>query len=161
MCVGYKFYAGIGGEEYVFSRNEKEVTSMISANPFGRLFAVTSFVLTVAVAQDNSARPQVQQQHGGMGGMMQMMQQCRQHCQETQQSAGRLSKVIAEAKQSNDPARMRAALEQVEKHQSKMTEHMSMCMRSMGNMEKMHGNMGRMHEGMKQESGGKKTDPKK
>lgn len=132
---------------------------MINVYTVGRLLAAPLFVLAIAVAQDNSAKPQ-SQQGSGMGGMMQMMQQCRQHCQETQQSGERLSKVIAEAKQSNDPGRMRAALEQVEKHQSEMRQHMSMCMRSMGNMEKMHGNMG-MQEGMKHESGGKKPETKK
>ena len=130
---------------------------MVNGNTFGRLLAAPLFVLAIAVAQDNSAKSQ---QGSGMGGMMPMMQQCRQHCQETQQSGERLSKVIAEAKQSNDPAKMRAALEQVEKQQSEMRQHMSMCMRSMGNMEKMHGNMG-MQEGMKHEAGGKKPEAKK
>lgn len=106
----------------------------------------------IAMAQSNSTRPQPQEQDKGMGGMMGMMQQCRQHCQQTQQSGERLSESIAEAKQSNDPAKMRAALDQVEKQQSEMQQHMTMCMRSMdkmGNMPGMQGNMGGMKHGDK------------
>lgn len=117
------------------------------------------FMLAIAMAQNNSGTPQSQEQGGGMSGMMDMMQQCRQHCQQTQQSGERLSKVIAEAKQSNDPAKMRAALDQVEKQQSDMRQHMTMCMRSMdkmGNMPGMQGNMG----GMKHDSGDKKSNSK-
>lgn len=129
---------------------------MVNIKTGARLFAAAVLMVGVAIAQDNSTR---QGQTGGtsMGGMMDMMQECRQHCQRTEKAGDTLSKVVTEARQSNDPSKMRAALEQVEKQQSEMREHMSMCMRAMDKMDKMHGDMG----GMKHEPGGKKSDAKK
>jgi len=46
---------------------------------------------------------------------------------------------LEDAEQSNDPARMRAALGQARKSLAEMKNHMSMCMNMMDMMEKMHG----------------------
>lgn len=90
-----------------------------------------------------------------MGGMMRMMEQCREHCQAASTSMDELTQALEEAEQSNDPARMRAALGQARQKVTAMKQHMSACM-SM--MDEMHDDMmgdtgmmcpmcGRMQEG--------------
>lgn len=134
---------------------------MIPKTHVTALFSIVAFAAMLAVGQETSPKPQ-DRQGGGMqmGGMMGMMKECRKHCQETTSAMGKLSQVIEDAKRSNDPAKMRAALEQVEKQHAGMDQHMSMCMRSMGEMEKMHGSMGGM-KGMQHGSGSKTPDPQK
>ena len=81
----------------------------------------------------------------GMMGMHDMMKSCRDHCQKTSASVDQVLTSLREAKASNDPARMRAAIEEAEKPLGMMQQHMSMCMKMM-NM--MHGEgMGNMHGG--------------
>jgi hypothetical protein len=63
------------------------------------------------------------------------MKECRQHCQRTRESAANLQKTLEDAKQSNDPAKMRNAIEQAQKPLAEMQSHMDMCMNMMG----MHG----------------------
>ena len=75
--------------------------------------------------------------------MDQMMKDCMQHHQSVTKSIDETSKTIEGAKQSNDPAKMRAALDQAQKQLTEMKEHMSMCSNMMGMMEKMQG-MGEM-----------------
>jgi hypothetical protein len=53
-----------------------------------------------------------------------------------------------EAKESNDPAKMRAALDQAQKPLADMKQHMTMCMNMMGMMQNMHGMGGMMGGGM-------------
>lgn len=124
------------------------------------VFSAAALAAMLAFGQDTPPKPQ-DRQGGGMqmGGMMPMMKECRKHCQETTDGMSKLSPVIEDAKKSNDPAKMRAALEQVEKQHAAMNQHMSMCMRSMGDMENMHGGMGNM-KGMQHGSDSKKSDSK-
>lgn len=68
-----------------------------------------------------------------------MTKGCQEHCQQTSASIDQLMKTIDEAKQSNDPAKMRAALDQAQKPLADMKQHMNMCMTMMGMMQKMHG----------------------
>ena len=70
--------------------------------------------------------------------MDQMMEQCRQHCESTMKSLDSLKKTIADAKRSNDPVKMRAALDAVEKPLAEMGDHMNMCMSMMKMMGNMH-----------------------
>ena len=72
-----------------------------------------------------------------------MMKQCSEHHQAMTKSVDQLSKTLEAAKQSNDPGKMRAAIDQTQKHLSEMKEHMSMCGNMMSMMEKMPG-MGEM-----------------
>lgn len=78
---------------------------------------------------------------GQMMSMDDMMKGCREHCDATSKSIDETLATIREAKQSNDPAKMRAALDKVEKPIAGMQEHMKMC-RHMMDMMKMHGGMG-------------------
>jgi hypothetical protein len=78
-----------------------------------------------------------------MGGMM---KECNEHHQAMTKSIDEASKTLEGAKQSNDPAKMRAAIDQTQKHLASMKEHMSMCGNMMNMMQKMHG-MGGMMKG--------------
>lgn len=80
-----------------------------------------------------------QQQPGQMMSMDNMMKGCREHCQATTTSIDKTLGNISDAKKSNDPAKMRAALDQIEKPLAEMKNHMSMCMNMMNMMQQMHG----------------------
>ena len=109
-------------------------------NKITALFSVAALAAVLATGQEASPKPQDRQSGGmKMGGMM--TQECRKHCREITGSMSKLSQVIEEAKKSGDPAKMRAALDQVEKQHAGMDQHMSMCMRAMDNIDKMHGGM--------------------
>jgi hypothetical protein len=102
-------------------------------------------VMTVVGAATFAQQPQQEQQRqpGQMGQMSMddMMKQCREHCQATSTSVDQTLATIRDATESNDPAKMRAALDTVEKPLAEMQEHMKMCMQMMDMMQ-MHGSMG-------------------
>jgi YHS domain-containing protein len=102
-----------------------------------------------AVAQQTAAKPS---QKGGQMSMDDMMAGCRKHCQTTMKSMEQMERTMVDAKASNDPAKMRAALDQAQKPLADMKEHMNMCMNMMNMMQKMHGQGGMMggagHMGM-------------
>jgi uncharacterized protein with von Willebrand factor type A (vWA) domain len=95
----------------------------------------------------------------GMGGMMQhmrnqlksegsgqmsrdeMMKDCKEHHQAATKSIDQMTKMMEGAKQSNDPVKMRATLDQSQKQLGEMKEHMTMCGNMMIMMEKMQGGM--------------------
>jgi hypothetical protein len=79
----------------------------------------------------------------GKMSMDEMMKKCSEHHQAMTKSVDQLSKTLEGAKQSNDPGKMSAAIDQTQKHLSEMKEHMSMCGNMMSMMEKMQG-MGEM-----------------
>lgn len=84
-------------------------------------------------------------QQRGMSGHMSMgnmMQECRSHCQETTTSIDQMMTTMSQAQQSNDPAQMRAALEQAQKPLATMKDHMAQCMNMMSMMQQMPGGMG-------------------
>lgn len=82
------------------------------------------------------------QMHNGKTSMNQMIQGCHKHMQSMMKANAQTTKDIEAAKQSNDPAKMRAALDEAEKALSPMNEHMKGCMRMMKMMQNMHGNGG-------------------
>ena len=85
-----------------------------------------------------------QPQPGEGSGQMQMgemMQDCKEHHQSAMKSMDEMSKVMEDAKRSNDPAKMRNALDEGQKQLSQMKEHMAMCGNMMNMMEKMQGGM--------------------
>jgi hypothetical protein len=81
-----------------------------------------------------------QQSHQKQMSMDDMMKGCREHCQSTMKSIDQMMKTMADAKASNEQAKMRAALDQAEKPLTDMRQHMNMCM-SMMDMMQMHGGM--------------------
>ena len=130
---------------------------MLTVRSVGMWSSVALLVTALASAQGSREsqqnQPQTQQHQmmqGGMMGMMGMMEQCRTQCQRMRGTNSDLRKTVEEARQSNDPQKMRAALDQVQKSLGMMNEHMSQCMRAMNSM-------GGMHQGMQ----GGKSEPKK
>jgi hypothetical protein len=77
-----------------------------------------------------------QTQHGNMN---QMMQKCQSTMQPMMQTNNQAKQDIEAAKTSNDPAKMRSALDEAEKAIDGMNTHMTSCMSMMQNM---HGMMG-------------------
>ena len=80
--------------------------------------------------------------------MDEMMKDCKEHHQSAMKSIDQMTKMMDGAKQSNDPGKMRAALDQGQKQLGEMKEHMTMCGNMMSMMEKMQG-MGGMIKGQK------------
>lgn len=75
-----------------------------------------------------------------------MMKDCMKHHQAAMKSVDQMNKMMEGAKQSNDPGKMRTAIDQAQKQLVEMKEHMSMCSNMMSMMEKMDG-MGGMMKG--------------
>ena len=115
-------------------------------------FAATLMVAALAWAQQPSTNNDQQMQN--MQGMQmdknqkssnnQMMQSCQKNMQSMVDSNAQTTKDIEAAKQSNDPAKMRAALDEAEKVLAPMNEHMKNCMSMMNMMQNMHGMGGMM-----------------
>ena len=115
---------------------------------FGASFAARA---TQQSANSNS------QSHGQMSGNhSKMMKSCQDNMQSMMQSNDKVKATIEDAKKSNDPAKMRAALDDAEKSIDRMNQHMNSCMTMMNMMPGMHG-MG-MSDHMKGMSGQQKPE---
>lgn len=100
----------------------------------------------VVLAQHNhgSSSGQSAQQNSGED----MMSSCRKHVSESIAALDKLEKTIAAGRESNDPARMKAALNQAQTEAAEARHHVSMCpMMSEGNMHQdMHHDMKHMQQ---------------
>lgn len=121
------------------------MTSERRAMGFGTVGAAMLLSAAVLAHGQSQSRSPSQQPATAQGehkmSMDDMMKGCREHCQATTKSIDQMTKTMDEAKASNDPAKMRAALDQAAKPLADMKNHMSMCMNM---MEKMHGKGGMM-----------------
>lgn len=97
--------------------------------------ALTSLVAAQQPANSGQQKPQ----SGGMMSMEDMMTECRKHCEATAGSIDRMIKMMEEARQSNDPVKMRSALDSAQKPLAEMKDHMATCMRMMDGMRQTHG----------------------
>jgi len=88
--------------------------------------------------------PKSEMKSTGKMSMDEMMKECREHHQSVTKSIDQMTKMMEAAKQSNDPVKMRAALDQSQKQLSEMKEHMTKCGNMMSMMEKMPGMGGMM-----------------
>jgi hypothetical protein len=70
-----------------------------------------------------------------------MMKECSEQHQAVTKSLDQTSKTLEEAKQSNDPAKMRAAIDEAQKQLADMKDHMTKCGSMMNMMQKMQGGM--------------------
>jgi predicted lipoprotein len=70
-----------------------------------------------------------------------MMKECSEHHQAVTKSLDQTSKTLEGAKQSNDLAKMRAAIDEAQKQLADMKEHMTKCGSMMNMMQKMQGGM--------------------
>ena len=118
-----------------------------------RVWLFTSAVFASVLAS-NPAPGQEKQPPSPMGQMKSMekmsmddmMKDCMKHHQADMKSIDQMSKMMEGAKQSNDPAKMRTAIDQAQKQLAEMKEHMSKCGDMMSMMEKTDG-MGGMMKG--------------
>ncbi len=83
-----------------------------------------------------------QMQSGQKMSMDSMMQGCHKHMDAMKASNAQTTKDIEAAKQSNDPAKMRAALDEADKALSPTNKHAMACMNMMKNMHGKSGMMG-------------------
>ena len=108
----------------------------------GFLAIVAAALLSVSVvaqSQTASGRTQVPPtQPSQTMSMPDMMKGCQEHCRSTSKTIEQLMRTIDEAKASNDPAKMRAALDRAQKPLAEMKQHMTGCMSMMSMMQKMH-----------------------
>lgn len=130
-------------------KNQVKVLSLTVATTL--MLAVSAFA-----QQPNNKNDQQMQDMKDMPGMQmkngemqnghkpkdQMMQSCHKNMRTMMDSNAQTTKDIQAAKQSNEPAKMRAALDEAEKALSPMNEHMKNCMSMMKNMQGMGGKMG-------------------
>ena len=124
----------------------KEIATMTIASMLWTL-ALTAPVAAQQPAPEGEQKSQSQPQ-GEKMSMDDMMKECRAHCQATMNSTEQLMTKMDEAKQSNDPAQMRTALDEAQKPLTEMKDHMGKCMNMMNMMQKMRGGMeGHMMEG--------------
>lgn len=114
---------------------------------------VSAFNLSPAQVSAQQQTPSQKSEMKAMGKMSmdEMMKECKEHHQSAMKSIDQMTKMMDGAKQSNDPAKMRSALDQSQKQLGEMKEHMAMCGNMMSMMEKMQG-MGGMGGMMKGES---------
>ena len=63
----------------------------------------------------------------GKMSMDEMMKDCKEHHESAMKSVDQMMKMMDGAKQSNDPTKMRSALDQSQKQLGEMKEHISMC----------------------------------
>lgn len=116
----------------------------------GVLLGLSLFSWSQQTGTGSSSMPMQQQQKGGNHSAM---MECHQNMQSMRQSNDKLRATIAEAKRSNEPNKMRAALDDAEKSIDAMNSNMDRCMSMMNMMQDMHG------QGMMNNSGEKKNMP--
>lgn len=115
-------------------------------------FAATLMIAALGWAQQPSTNSDQQMQNmqdmqmdkNQKSSKNQMMQSCQKNMQSMMDSNAQTTKDIEAAKQSNDPAKMRAALDEAEKALAPMNEHIKNCMSMMNMMQNMHGMGGMM-----------------
>ena len=124
-------------------------------NPLGASILL-SFVLTgfmpaqQLLAQQKQPSPQKAEMKSMENmSMDKMMKECGEHHRSMTKSIDQMSKMMQDAKQSNDVAQMRSAMDQAQKQLSDMKEHMTMCTNMMNMMEKMQSMGGMMKDSPK------------
>ena len=117
------------------------------------LAVISALILSAAQVSAQEQKPSQKSEMKTMGKMSmdEMMKDCKEHHESAMKSVDQMMKMMDGAKQSNDPAKMRSALDQSQKQLGEMKEHMSMCGNMMSMMEKMQG-MGGMGGMMKGDS---------
>lgn len=111
--------------------------------------AAAALAFSVAAHQSSKGNDQNMSGMQGMPDqqrtpMKKMMQMCRRNMGPMMQSNDQLKKDIEAAKQSNDPSKIRAALDEAEQALDSLTNHMSNCMSMMNKMQNMRGTSGKM-----------------
>ena len=111
------------------------------------LAVISALISNAAQVSAQEQKPSQKSEMKTMGKMSmdEMMKDCKEHHESAMKSVDQMMKMMDGAKQSNDPAKMRSALDQSQKQLGEMKEHMSMCGNMMSMMEKQ--GMGGMMKG--------------
>ena len=102
---------------------------------------LSASIMAHAQAPSGQQKQTPSTQYSQAMSMPDMMKSCQEHCQVTSKTIDQLTRTIDDAKASNDPATMRAALDQVQQPLADMKGHMNGCMSMMSMMsmmQKMH-----------------------
>jgi len=104
---------------------------------------VTLVAIGAALLLGAAVFAQQPKQGGQTMSMDDMMKGCKEQCEKNMTSIDQTAAAMKKARESNDSAQMRTALEQGEKSLGEMKEHMSSCMSmmKMGNMDMKNMNM--------------------
>ena len=133
--------------------------------PRNTLLTVVAFALALVLhAQAPKAQDQSQAQRDSAPSMQGMMEQCEKQCNGTMQQCDAVMSRLREARDSNDAAKMRSAIDETLKMCEEMKGMMSQCteenrkacMAMMDMMGQMHGGMmsptGRSSENQKKQT---------
>jgi hypothetical protein len=107
------------------------------------IILASGFLSAQQASGQQEKQPSQKGEMKSMGNMSMdgMMKECSEHHQAVTKSLDQTSKTLEGAKQSNDPAKMRAAIDEAQKQLADMKEHMTMCGNMMNMMQKMQGGM--------------------
>jgi GTP-binding protein EngB required for normal cell division len=122
------------------------------------LIALTALLLTATIVVAQHDHAATTNQSGSQAADNDMMKSCQKHGTETMAAFDKLDKTIAAGRESNDPAKMKAALDQAQTQLAEAKHHMSMCPMTSGGKMQHHGGMGHMQH-MHGESGQQQTAP--
>ena len=107
------------------------------------IILASGFLSAQQASGQQEKQPSQKGEMKSMGNMSMdgMMKECSEHHQAVTKSLDQTSKTLEGAKQSNDPDKMRAAIDQAQKQLADMKDHMTMCGNMMNMMQKMQGGM--------------------
>ena len=107
------------------------------------IILASGFLSAQQASGQQEKQPSQKSEMKSMGNMSMegMMKECSEHHQAVTKSLDQTSKTLEGAKQSNDPDKMRAAIDQAQKQLADMKDHMTMCGNMMNMMQKMQGGM--------------------
>jgi hypothetical protein len=107
------------------------------------MILASGFLSAQQASGQQEKQPSEKSEMKSMGNMSMegMMKECSEHHQAVTKSLDQTSKTLEGAKQSNDPDKMRAAIDQAQKQLADMKDHMTMCGNMMNMMQKMQGGM--------------------
>jgi vancomycin resistance protein YoaR len=107
------------------------------------MMLASGFLSAQQASGQQEKQPSQKSEMKSMGNMSMegMMKECSEHHQAVTKSLDQTSKTLEGAKQSNDPDKMRAAIDQAQKQLADMKDHMTMCSNMMNMMQKMQGGM--------------------
>ena len=107
------------------------------------IILASGFLSAQQASGQQEKQPSQKGEMKSMGNMSMdgMMKECSEHHQAVTKSLDQTSKTLEGAKQSNDPDKMRAAIDQAQKQLADMKDHMAMCGNMMNMMQKMQGGM--------------------
>lgn len=115
---------------------------------------VAVMTLLASPGMSDQKKEESRQGMGDMQSMNQMMGECQKHQQAMMTSIDQMTKMMQQAKQSNNPAKMRDALDESQRPLMDMKERMTMCTNMMNMMQNMSGSVGGQMGGMMQGGSG-------